>query len=80
LWRPGNKWSVRHELAGQATVTGGKTDDVVTTVITKSGGPAAGAGRVSVLPRNSARVAARQTAGRRRSQLAVTTGGCRRPR
>jgi SAM-dependent methyltransferase len=80
LWRPGDKWSLRRELAGQATVTGGKADDVVTTVITKSGGPTAGAERVSVLPRNSAGVAAGQTAGRRCSQLAVTTGGCRRPR
>jgi SAM-dependent methyltransferase len=38
LWRPGTRWSLRQELAGQATVTGAKADGTVTTVITKSGG------------------------------------------
>jgi SAM-dependent methyltransferase len=37
LWRPGTKWSLRDEFAGQATLTGAKADDVVTVVITKSG-------------------------------------------
>jgi SAM-dependent methyltransferase len=38
LWRPNAKWFLREELAGQATVTGTKADDVVTVVIKKSGG------------------------------------------
>ena len=41
LWRPGTRWSLRHELAGQATVTGAKADSTVITVITKSGGQVA---------------------------------------
>jgi SAM-dependent methyltransferase len=45
LWRPGTKWSLREELAGQGTVTGAKADDIVTTVITKSGGRVASAER-----------------------------------
>jgi SAM-dependent methyltransferase len=45
LWRPGHKWSLRRELAGQAIVTCAKADDTVTTVITKSGGQTTGAGR-----------------------------------
>jgi len=42
LWRPGRRWSLRRELAGQATVTGAKADSLVTTVITKLGGRIAG--------------------------------------
>lgn len=38
LWRPGTRWSLRQELAGQAAVTGAKADGTITTVITKSAG------------------------------------------
>jgi SAM-dependent methyltransferase len=38
LWRPGTKWSLRREFAGQATVKGAKADGFVTVIITKSGG------------------------------------------
>lgn len=44
LWRPGKKWRLGTELAGQATVTGLKADGVVTVVITKDGGAGAGEG------------------------------------
>jgi hypothetical protein len=47
LWRPGTGWSLRQELAGQATVTGAKADGTVTTVITKSGGQIASVERGS---------------------------------
>jgi SAM-dependent methyltransferase len=47
LWRPGNRWSLRQELAGRAMVTGAKADGTVTTVITKSGSQPASAGRGS---------------------------------
>jgi SAM-dependent methyltransferase len=43
LWRPGQRWQLRTEFAGEATVTGAKADGVVTVVITKSDPKAQGA-------------------------------------
>jgi SAM-dependent methyltransferase len=41
LWRPGERWQMRDEFATRATVTGGKADDLVTIVLTRSDAPSA---------------------------------------
>ena len=36
IWRPGKEWSLQSEFAGQATVSGGKEQEVVTAKLTKA--------------------------------------------